>query len=580
MARNILKHGPSAAYHLTWAPLFPWLMALTNKLFSVPLEDAGRLITAISLVLRIIPVYILTRILFNRPVAATSTLLTILTPTVIVTKYSTYSEGFYSLAVLTGFLISFLALKYQKTILFLITGVLWGTAYLTRPEGWFFILVPLSLTLFAAYSHKSRKSFLQALILILFFLITALPYILFIHHAFGSWTLNPRIGITLVAPGSNFSPYQDNFGTTTLAQVYFSGEPQYYRSYLWHPRTFEVVRNFARTWDLLYIIPSQYLQLFLHTFTTLFIFGLLGIVIVLAQSVYKKPLLLLYALLFPILFYCLADFTFRTLSYLDLIGDRSLLYAISTLLELRFKHNPPAESVRNILVIFICPILLLIYRHQFPKLLKHLSKIKLALYLPLSLVLGFFPLLFNSCFDKYITWIIPIFAIYTSYFISIAAYHLPKNILRKIIPTGIAKLSSIIIFSIISVIIIKPYFKRGLAVRNYPNTSNTFYIEVFQKPGQAILSDFGPGAKIALFHEGPAFYAQGKPFFFITSHNFSISDTLRYFKKNNVDYFILHRDQAASYPQLKFLLDPDTTLSGWKRIYINSSLVSVWKRIR
>jgi hypothetical protein len=89
--------------------------------------------------------------------------------------------------------------------------------------------------------------------------------------------------------------------------------------------------------------------------------------------------------------------------------------------------------------------------------------------------------------------------------------------------------------------------------------ANSHFEEIYKNTGMKIFSDYKKtGAKVGVISTAPAYYAQGIPFYFIISPQFTHDDLLNYFKTNNVDYIVATSIEIAGNKKLEPLFDPSS----------------------
>ncbi len=599
MARKALEEGPQGAYHLSWGPLLSWLIALLNKLFLIPLDEGGRIITGASMFLRIIPAYFLAKYLLNRFAAVITAFLVTIYVFLLIPQEAALAEGLYSLFIFTGFFFSFQALRTDKIGWYFSSGLTWGLAYLTRLEGWFYIVPLLLLSGFKLMSKTNRILTLKLLFAsIIGFLLISMPYLSFVRQAYGSWMLNPRMNISLVVPGNSFTLYKDNYGNSTPAQIYFSGDPKYYISNLWHPDPLTFWRAVGRSWAMTLPTPIAYYNFFQEKSMPLFVFGLLGIFITLYTAFRKRLQLLFLLIAVAGLGFILIDFSLITLEFLSPVifnPEGNLQEAIKQFERVISLPEYQVWLRRDAIIAALTLFFIIIRRKQFSKIADQFYKERVKLYLPLSLFLGFVPLFFNSFAGKYTLGTGAIFALFSGVSIALTSSLIIKTA-NKIIP----HFPHTLLVTIVQVLVLIGFF--GLNYQQFNLTLDTretqykrqdFQISYLKNPGLAILKDHGPGAKIGVFHEAPVFYAQGVPFYFAADSNITLEQSINYLEENSVEYMVLNSSQYYSWKQLKPLFSSTTDLPNWKMIYSDAPagkeikitdtqsdvLVTVWKYI-
>ncbi len=296
LTQKILKHGITGGYDLTFPPFLPILMAFFHKFVAFSIEDAGRIVTSLAIIFTPIPTYFLAKNLFGIRAAVIAAILIISWPMSNISFGFARPQALQTFMMTTAFFISFLALKKGNIFFYFIAGAFWGLSYLTRFESWLPFLVLLALTLTQLSERKSLKNTLVKVFLaVLGFLIITFSYLSYVHDTFGSWTINPRIGIDVVAPGGVFAVIDDPKGKTTLAQLMLSGEPTYFQYGLWHPDTRTWLISFGRNKLFDSTLPSLYIGLLNKYSQELAIAGSLGIFLSVVALFRKntRPLILL-----------------------------------------------------------------------------------------------------------------------------------------------------------------------------------------------------------------------------------------------------------------------------------------------
>ena len=587
LARKVLEVGGSGAFHLTWSPLFPWLMAALSKYFRVAIEDSGMLISAWSLLLRIIPGYLIARILFGRVTALISVAILAGAPLLKTSLELPTAETLFSLIFLWGAYFSIKALQSQKHTWYLLSGLVWGLAYLTRPEGWVFIIPLVLLTLIRLIYE--RNVFFKVIRLIgisaFGFLIISYPYLSFIREAYGSWTLNPRWGIHVTTPPP-YTLYQDINGATTPGQAFWSGESSTYSSALWHPKPKDVVLVISRTLpDAIVKLSGDYLAELWRQIPGILVIGFLGILLSLIPILKKNFSFLIITLSLIILTYIFIDFLSMTLAF---FLSRSKTTISDLLYLFVYDRFPPSKTLAEFFILFLAGIILL-NKDLLLNYLKVSFRYRAIIFLFLSLLIGVTPsLFFNAAQLRYLIWAASILTIYTSFTIYFAS-SLIKKLLAKTYLKKNAAFFSVTLGSFLTIWLAKPLYSRSTFTQDV-----SYYIledEIARKlPGEAILKDGGPGKKVAAFHEGIAFYAHGKIFYipYGTGINFEITN--KYLNDNKVEYLVALKYGAFEHENLKPFYDSESKIAGWKIIYIDpprktnlkykdNLTVTVWKKV-
>ncbi len=190
--------GGISAY---WSPLYSILTGFSSLLFA-DRDFSGRFVSLVAGSLLIIPAYFLIREFFGRPSAYVGSILLIFHPFLIKSSGWAMTESVYTLILTTCVLSGWHALSKWDLRFFLVTGLLTGIAFLTKPEAIGYLLLMLFLTVAAKFVCGNRSfasTGLNSLILLLGFAFFFLPYFLYLHHKTGDWTLSQKIAINLPA---------------------------------------------------------------------------------------------------------------------------------------------------------------------------------------------------------------------------------------------------------------------------------------------------------------------------------------------------------------------------------------------
>jgi len=191
-------NGGISAY---WSPLYSILTGVSS-LIVADRDFAGRFVSILAGSLLIIPTYVLLRELFGRVPAYLGTLLVLVHPLLIKASGWAMTESLYTLILTTLVLSGWFALSKGGLRRYLVTGVLLGIAFLTKPEAIGY--VPLVLILmFASNLFFSDLTFRQfgasCLVLLLGFGLFFMPYFLYVHHKTGQWTVSQKIAVNFPA---------------------------------------------------------------------------------------------------------------------------------------------------------------------------------------------------------------------------------------------------------------------------------------------------------------------------------------------------------------------------------------------
>ena len=195
LGRKMMSGHLSEGISAYWSPLYSFLIGISN-LFFFDLEFAGRFVSVVAGSLLIIPSYILIQKFFGRVPAYIGTILVVVHPFLVLSSVWVMTESVYTLIFTTAVLLGWFALKTGRRLTFFFTGLLFGAAYLTKPEaigfiGLVFVLV-LGRKLFRP-NITFRSLTAGYLIFLTGFLIFFVPYVNFIHQKTGRWTISQKL---------------------------------------------------------------------------------------------------------------------------------------------------------------------------------------------------------------------------------------------------------------------------------------------------------------------------------------------------------------------------------------------------
>jgi 4-amino-4-deoxy-L-arabinose transferase-like glycosyltransferase len=138
---------------LMFPPLFPLLIAAAS-LLTHETEIAGRLVSVTMGALIVLPVFNISHDLYGRKVAYIAASLAAFHPLLVGFASTVFSETTCMTLVLSGAYWSLQSLSLQKLRFFLLAGLSFGCAYLTRPEA---VLYPFLTTLFIVVTILVKK---------------------------------------------------------------------------------------------------------------------------------------------------------------------------------------------------------------------------------------------------------------------------------------------------------------------------------------------------------------------------------------------------------------------------------------
>lgn len=194
LGKNLIKGNFAEGLSTYWPPFYPLLIGVSSLVFR-DLEYAGLFVSVLAGSLLILPLYFLTRTYYGSRAAFISILLVAFHPELITFSISLLSESLYTLLFITGIFVGWKALTSGLGRLFFLTGGIFAGCYLTRPEAIGFMALLIGFTLAARYFNPalSRRTILRNLgALLCGFLLLAAPYLLYLRHETGRWTISEK----------------------------------------------------------------------------------------------------------------------------------------------------------------------------------------------------------------------------------------------------------------------------------------------------------------------------------------------------------------------------------------------------
>lgn len=196
IAQAFAEQGLSP-FHPIFPPLYPTLIAGLSAA-GLPLETAGRAVSAVAGGSMVLPVAWLARRTYGGRAARYAALLVAFHPVLV--HYGTYvlTEATYTTVLAVGIALGHVCLSGGRPAAFGAAGAMFGLATMLRPEAFGF--VPLT-ALAALYGRWRRGETLRigGRLGLMFglFLLVCLPYAHFLKTATGSWAISGKTGVML-----------------------------------------------------------------------------------------------------------------------------------------------------------------------------------------------------------------------------------------------------------------------------------------------------------------------------------------------------------------------------------------------
>ncbi len=171
-------------------PLYPIFTGVVSLIVSNG-ELAARLISIIFGALLILPVYGLARRIYDQKVALIAAAITAVYPALTYISSITYADSLYLFLITSAMYTGYRALQSGVLKEYIATAVLYSLAYLTRPEGWLYIL----LTALYVLWHKReqwKKAIKPAATVLIVACLVVLPYLAFVYTQSGDLSLSSK----------------------------------------------------------------------------------------------------------------------------------------------------------------------------------------------------------------------------------------------------------------------------------------------------------------------------------------------------------------------------------------------------
>ena len=224
LARNLLAGDLHHGISTYWPPFYPLLITVFAGVFRDP-AFAGRLVSALAGGMLVVPVYFLTRRFSNRrPTALIAALFVIFEPTLIYYSLRVLTESIYTLILVGGILVGWVALERGTARYFFLTGLLFGLAYLTRPEALGYVLLLSLIVSVVGFARKSGSwwTLSRASLVVLGAVLAAAPYIYYLRQETGRWMLTAKFAANMPGVSVGGRKLLPN-GQLTMADILWAG---------------------------------------------------------------------------------------------------------------------------------------------------------------------------------------------------------------------------------------------------------------------------------------------------------------------------------------------------------------------
>jgi len=224
--------GEAVNYH--YPPLFPAAIALVGA-FTDDLESAARAVAIVSAAAAVVPVYFLALTIFGRRAAVIASSLIGLR--FIAPLSQSQAEQLFILVLSLSLLCGMRALSKRRAGWFLVTGLLFGAAFLAKAEGFAYFIIYFAIVVLRGFRlaiHREApagSAALSAAALLVGYFMVAGPYLVRYHQDTGEFSFNPKartlfhIHNYLYWDDGLYRIQKDDHGWFTQAQrIYIEGD--------------------------------------------------------------------------------------------------------------------------------------------------------------------------------------------------------------------------------------------------------------------------------------------------------------------------------------------------------------------
>jgi 4-amino-4-deoxy-L-arabinose transferase-like glycosyltransferase len=192
LARQFQETG--SPFHPLFHPLYPICISLVQPWVG-DWEAAGRLVSAVFGSLVILPAFVLARAVVGRQAALLAVALIAVHPLLVQSSTAVLCEATYTFLLVSGMLAARRALTTGPGGLVLLAGVLFGLAYLVRPEGAAYLIGMGAVVIFLIVrGHRQAGQLLPWLGgAVVAFAALATPYVWYLTHSLGRLTLSGKV---------------------------------------------------------------------------------------------------------------------------------------------------------------------------------------------------------------------------------------------------------------------------------------------------------------------------------------------------------------------------------------------------
>lgn len=206
IAKSIVNTWGLGDTSVHYPPFYPFVIAIIS-LFTSDIEIAGRLASSVMGALLVLPVYFIGKEIYDRKIGFLSTVPVIFLGAFVDYSLQPITQTTYLTLLTTGLYLGIVLIKRCSLKVNILSGFVFGAAYLTRPEALlvfvFVLIVVIIATLVSSTQIKQKLTAVSIQLII--FLIMALPYINYLHKQTGIWTISGKAASPIYETGIDAS---------------------------------------------------------------------------------------------------------------------------------------------------------------------------------------------------------------------------------------------------------------------------------------------------------------------------------------------------------------------------------------
>jgi hypothetical protein len=180
-------------------PGYPFFIGLTNLLFN-DLFFSSKFVSLIASVITIFLFFIIGKKLYDDEAGLFAAFGFAAHPLIIRLSVFGNAESLFFCIFTLSIYLFILAIKRDNSLLFVLLGIPFAIAYLTKPEGLFALFLPFlyMVGFFGKRPALNRKTIFKFTMLLLIFVLFATPYLIFLKNSTGRFALTGKVKVNLM----------------------------------------------------------------------------------------------------------------------------------------------------------------------------------------------------------------------------------------------------------------------------------------------------------------------------------------------------------------------------------------------